>query len=400
MPPRTGAGPGPGRLWSVLTPRGRSTTALATALLAAGLAWRYPLVAGLGAALLAIVVAEVVSVLATRDVTIDREVSPAVVVRHEPCTGTILVTGRRRRGLIRFDALDEVDGTLVPIDLPDTGAERTVSVSYPIPTPRRGLLRVGPVHLRRAGLVGMAAASTPAGGVEQVRVLPRRIPLGSMMAGRRRSPAGTDTSLEYGGTDLVGLHEYAMGEDLRRLHWATSARTGTLMVREDADPAMPQVRVLLDDRLRSYHAPGEPGALFEEAVEVVAALCRAAIERGFPLRFSSLSGRHQVVVPASANRRPPREARDLDWLLAEIELSDAVLADADPPPAQDVAVVVTGPSADRHDVALLLGEAESRVVAKVDPMPLVAAEQRAGVLVLRGAGSHSLAAAWDEAASR
>lgn len=385
---------------SVLTPRGRSTTVLAVLLLAAGLAWHYPLVAGLGGALLLVVVAEVVSVLATRDVAVEREVSPTVVVRHEPCTGTIRVTGRRRRGLVRFDAMDEVDGTLVPIDLPETGTASTVSVSYPIPTPRRGLLPVGPVHLRRAGLVGMAAASTATGRVEQVRVLPRRIPLGSMMAGHRRSPAGTDTSREYGGTDLVGLHEYAMGDDLRRLHWATSARTGTLMVREDADPAMPQVRVLLDDRVRGYHAPGEPGALFEEAVELAAALCRAALDRGFPLRFSSLTGRHHVVVPASATRQAPREARDLDWLLAEIDLSDRLLADTDPPPAQDVAVVVTGPSADRHELALLLGEAESRVVAKVDPMPLVAAEQRSGVLVLRGAGSHSLAAAWDEAAAR
>jgi len=390
------------RRWSVLTVRGRGTALLATLLLAAGLAWHYPLVAGLGGALLVVVLAEAVAVLVTADVAVHREVSPTVVVRHEPCTGTLRLTGRRRRGLVRFDALDEVDGTLVPVDLPEAGAARAVSVNYPIPTPRRGLLPVGPVHLRRAGIAGMAATSTATGRVEQVRVLPRRIPLGSMMAGHRRSPAGTDTSLEYGGTDLVGLHEYAMGDDLRRLHWATSARTGTLMVREDADPAVPQVRVLLDDRVRSYYGPGEPAALFEEAVELVAALCRASLERGFPLRFASLSGRHRVVVPGSATRQPQREARDLEWLLAEIDLTDSrrIDADVDVAPAQDVAVVVTGASADRHELALLLGDAESRVVAKVDPMPLVTAEQRAGVLVLRGAGSISLAAAWDEAAAR
>ncbi|HEY0953095.1 DUF58 domain-containing protein [Nocardioides sp.] len=388
------------RPWSVLTVRGRGTALTGGLLVGAGVAWHYPLLGGLGGALLAVVVAEVVSVLVTGDARVHREVSPRVVVRQEPCTGTLRLTGRRRRGLVRFDAMDEVDGTLVPVDLPDQGPARTVEVSYPIPTPRRGLLPVGPVHLRRHGVAGMAATSTATGQVEQVRVLPRRIPLASMMPGHRRSPAGTDLSLEQGGTDLLGLHEYAMGDDLRRLHWATSARTGTLMVREDADPAVPQVRVLLDDRACGYHGPDGPEPLFEEAVELVAAVCRAAVERGLPLRFASLSGRHRVLVPGSPTRQPQREARDLDWMLAEIDLVDRTEARPDPAPADDVALVVTGAAADRHELALLLGDAATRVVAAVDPTPLVGAEQRSGVLVLRGAGSLSLAAAWDEAAAR
>jgi uncharacterized protein (DUF58 family) len=390
----------PSAAWSVATARGRMTGVLGLALLVAGIVWHYPLVAGLGGALLAVVAAEVVSVLATADVDVHREVQPTVVVRHEPCTGTLRVTGRRRRGLVRFDAMDEVDGTLVPVALPETAGATTVSVSYPIPTPRRGLLPVGPVHLRRYGLAGMAATSTATGRIEQVRVLPRRIPLASMMTGHRRAPAGTDSSVEHGGTDLVGLHEYAMGDDLRRLHWATSARTGTLMVREDADPAEPHVCVLLDDRVPSYYGSASPGELFEEAVELVAALCRAAVDRGNPLRFSSLSGRHAVVVPGSPTRHPQREARDLDWLLAEIGQTEASTVSRDAVTGLDVAVVVTGASADRHELGLLLGESSTRVVAVVDPMPLVAAEQQAGVMLLRGASSLSLAAAWDEAATR
>lgn len=383
-----------------LTTRGWATTLLGGLLVVAGLAWHYPLVAGLGATLLVVVLAEVVSVVATATVAVHREVSPTVVVRHEPCTGTLELTGRRRRGLVRFDAMDEVDGVLVPVELPDAPGATTVSVSYPIPTPRRGLLPVGPVHLRRYGLAGMAASSSETGRVEQVRVLPRRIPLGSLMPGHRRSPAGADLSVEYGGTDLVGLHEYAMGDDLRRLHWATSARTGSLMVREDADPAEPQVCVLLDDRAPSYGGPGDVDEPFEEAVELVAALCRVAVGHGYPLRFRTLSGRQDVLVPGSPTRLPQREAHDLDWLLAEIGTAGPGPVPHDLPPGQDIAAVVTGAGADQHELGLLLGDAATRVVAIVDPMPLVAAEQRAGVLLLRGAGSLSLAAGWDQAAAR
>ena len=51
---------------------------------------------------------------------------------------------------------------------------------------------------------------------------PRIVPLTSMAMGHRRALTGGDDSAELGGTDLVGLHEYTMGDDLRRLHWATS----------------------------------------------------------------------------------------------------------------------------------------------------------------------------------
>lgn len=384
----------------LLTPRGWATGALGTLVLVAGLTWSYPMVAALGGVLLAVVVVETLAVLVTGQVEVHRDVQPSVVVRHEPCTGTLRVTGRRRRGIVRFDALDEVDGTLVPVELPDEAGSSTVSVSYPIPTPRRGLLPVGPVRLRRYGLAGMAARSSASGRVEQVRVLPRRIPLASMMPGHRRAPAGEDLSYEHGGTDLLGLHEYAMGDDLRRLHWATSARTGSLMVREDADPAEPRVQVLLDDRVSSYRGSESPAAMFEESVELVAALCRAAVDRGHPLSFATLSGRHRVEVPGSPTRQPQREARDLDWLLAEIGLVDIPVVTRDLGPGPDVAAVVTGAAADHERLGLLLGDAATRVVAVVDPLPLVGAEQRGGVLVLRGGSSLSLAAAWDGASGR
>ena len=57
---------------------------------------------------------------------------------------------------MRADVAEQVDGELVPIDLP---ARRSgdATVSYPIPTRRRGVLDVGPVHVRRSSLAGMAA---------------------------------------------------------------------------------------------------------------------------------------------------------------------------------------------------------------------------------------------------
>nr|WP_237447996.1 DUF58 domain-containing protein [Nocardioides flavescens] len=244
----------------------------------------------------------------------------------------------------------------------------------------------------------MAEHTTSVGVVDQVRVLPRRLPLAGLPAGTRRTAAGSDSAWELGGTDLVGLHEYAVGDDLRRLHWATSARTGALMVREDVDPAEPHVRVVLDDRPGSYAGARSGSAeAFEDAVELASALCRTAQLGGHPVRFTTASGRHEVDVPGSPAGQPRREAHELEWLLAEIDLAaDDTVA---PPHSDraDVAVAVSGHLADRHDVRRLLdvGGAPTQVHLVVDPLPSVTSLDAAGVLELRGHSSVALTETWD-----
>lgn len=379
-----------------VTPRGRRVLALGLALVVLGLALHYPLVAGVGAALVLLVAAEVAAVVVTPDLTVRRTVSPTVVVRHQECRGRLHVTGRRRAGLARLELSDTVDGDLVPVPLPDSTRAETVSVPYTVPTPRRGLVEVGPVRLRRVGLAGMAEHTTTVGVVDQVRVLPRRLPLAGLPAGTRRTAAGSDSAWELGGTDLVGLHEYAVGDDLRRLHWATSARTGSLMVREDVDPAEPHARVVLDDRPGSYDSTS--GDAFEDAVELASALCRTAQEAGHPVRFTTASGRHEVDVPGSPAGQPRREAHELEWLLAEIDLAPDDGVAAPHGDRADVAVAVSGHLADRRDVRRLLdpGGGPTRLHLVVDPLPSVTSLDAAGVLELRGHSAAALAETWDQ----
>ena len=210
-----------------------------------GLWWRYPGVAGMGVALLALTGAGVVSVLSRAQVAPKRTVRPRTVQRLGACTGVVELTGTSRRFPVVFDATDEVAGAPVPVDIPLLAPRQRVKVEYPIPTHTRGLLRVGPLTLSRRGLAGLAHARTVVGDVVEVHVVPRVLPVRGLPGGVRRGHVGADERVERGGTDLVGLREYVPGDDLRRLHWATSARTGTLMIREDADPARPHLAVVL-----------------------------------------------------------------------------------------------------------------------------------------------------------
>jgi uncharacterized protein (DUF58 family) len=67
--------------------------------------------------------------------------------------------------------------------------------------------------------------------------------------------------------EFLALREYAVGDDLRRVHWRSSARLGELMMREDESAWRPQTVVIFDNRVGSY-----PGPSYETAVEALASI--------------------------------------------------------------------------------------------------------------------------------
>lgn len=374
-----------------LTRRGLATLLLGVALVAAGIGFRYWAVLGLGAGLTLVVLLETMAVAVASEVSATRTVEPRVVHRNGSCSGVLRLTRGSARWPVRLEAADLVGGSWLPVSL--TSSE----VTYQIPTRRRGLLAVGPLRLQRYGLAGMARRTDAVGEVEEVRVLPRPVRVNGLLPGRRRAAAGAEERVEHGGTDLVGLHEYVPGDDLRRLHWATSARTGTLMVRDDADPAEPHLLVLLDDRVASYPLSSDD---FEDAVEMASALCTAAIASGHPVHFQTVSGRVDVDVPATLTGRPSESARELSFTFSEVdtvahsEIARLTRRDL------DVVAVVSGSTAAVDEFDLATAEAGDAVLLVVDPAPVRPVESRERLLVLRGARSDDLAAAWDLAVAR
>lgn len=336
---------------------------LAVALVVGGALLGYVPLIAVGTSLAVVLVVEVVAVLRAAPVSVRREVSARAVPRGEPTTARLVVTSERRPGLVELELADLVDGVRTPV----TGD----GLTYEVPTWRRGVVQVGPLVAARVGGFGLASRTTPVGGVDEVRVLPRLRALHGLPAGRRRAAAGTADRVEHGGTDIVGLHEYVIGDDLRRLHWATSARTGTLMVREDADPADAHLLVLLDDRSTSYGTPEQaPEQEFEEAVEVAFAVCSHAVDTGRPVHLQTVSGRVDVDVPAASGggSRASAQAGELAEVLAELDLAPdratpAVLPHRD----LDVVVAVTGRLEVGRDLAAVCAGAASTTLVCIAP---------------------------------
>ncbi|MEU5692143.1 DUF58 domain-containing protein [Actinosynnema sp. NPDC020468] len=376
-----------------LTARGLGAVVLGVPLVAVGSWWRYPGVTALGAALLVSVLVAVVAVRSRTPVVPTRVVRPRTVPRWGSCTGVLELTGVSRRFPVLFDATDEVAGATVRIDVPELAPGGRTRVEYPIPTHTRGVLAVGPLTVSRRGPAGLAHARTVLGEVVPVRVVPRVLPVRGLPGGVRRGQVGADERVERGGTDLVGLREYVPGDDLRRLHWATSARTGTLMVREDADPARPHLTVVLDD-----HAPSHPDpARFEEAVEVAASLVAVAVADGHPVRLVTSSGAVSLDLPAGATES------DATALLAA--LADLTAHPAGPVPRLqvrdlDVVAVVCGVASDFAELTLEAARASVGVVLVADPDPIRPVSAWGGVLLLRAPTAETLLDTWNTAVAR
>ncbi|WP_205856686.1 DUF58 domain-containing protein, partial [Phytoactinopolyspora endophytica] len=269
---------------------------------------------------------------------------------------------------------------------------------------RRGVVELGPLTLFRRGLARLAVARSSFGERSTVVVLPRILPVLGLPTGIQRSHVGADERVEHGGTDLVGLHEYVPGDDLRRLHWASSAKAGTLMIRDDADPSRPHLTVLLDDRASSYAGDG-----FEEAADITASLVAEAASRGHAARVVTVSAALDVELAAGtespAGGGDPAARVLADPVLERLARLDPVDTDEMAAAAlarhgSDIVVVVSGERAPSASLLVDAGRSSFGVLALVDAHSDRAVEAVARVVVLRGARAEDVLTGWDLAVVR
>lgn len=87
------------------------------------------------------------------------------------------------------------------------------------------------------------------------------------------------------GQEFYTMRPYQQGDDLRRLHWPSVARTGELMIRQDESSRRASGFVLLDNRQSSLGQAHQPA--FERAVSVAATLGVLLLRGGFTVRLST-----------------------------------------------------------------------------------------------------------------
>ena len=163
--------------------------------------------------------------------------------------------------------------------------------AYRVPTNRRGRYTLGPITLTVTDPFGLARRSWVTGAPDEVTICPRvhelRPPPGAPGRLRSASPfAVRFHAPAVDGEEFLTLREYAVGDDLRRIHWRSTARTGELVVREDEAQWQPRAVVLLDTRPGAHDE-----ASFEAAVEATASVVARLVRSVLPVEVITTDGR-------------------------------------------------------------------------------------------------------------
>lgn len=370
-----------------VTARGYGVLAGAVLLLGLGFRFGYPDLAMLGAAAAMAAVGAVGFASWRPSLEVDRVADPDRVARGDPAQMTLTVRNTSRLRAASLVATDRCANSDVPVPLLRLRPGKDTTENYPVPTRRRGIVLVGPLRVTRGDPLGLVSLARTYGETAAVWVHPRIHLLRAVPAGMARSLDGRIDKVPHGTITFDSLREYVVGDELRRVHWRSSAKVGELMVREQLDTSEPTIVLLLDDR-SSAHPDVRDGTAesFEAACEAAASIVAAAVREDLPVGLHLVSevrtGPYLDVLTEAALRDGDLAQR-LRSLRAQ-RLGDTLVFLTGPGGKSDLGAVsaLRGP----YPVVLagLFGDRDGAPVSAGD-----------GMIVIEAEDGEQFAAAWD-----
>lgn len=278
-----------------LTSRGLGLTTAAVLLLIAagttglrGLAWPAGFLLGLIAA------ASVLAWLSARRPSARRRLLPDRVSAGTPVRVSLELArdsiGLGAWSIVEETVPDHLDGAPA-LAAPSGWGRLRGTHHYQLGTLLRGRYRIGPARWATTDPLGLAATRRRVGGTNLLTVTPAIHPLGEAVRGagvglvgeaahRRSSVLGPDDAL---------IREYRPRDEMRRIHWPSTARTGTLMVRREEHAWEPSALILLDNRATGHTRAGRVSS-FEWAVSAAASIGVYLLDAGYDVDLADADG--------------------------------------------------------------------------------------------------------------
>jgi uncharacterized protein (DUF58 family) len=285
-----------------LTTRGRAFVAAGAAAGLLGLRLGQHTLLSIGGLLIILPVLSVLAASRTRyRITWTREVTPVRVPAGHTASVSIQLdnTSRLPTGLLLAeDAVPYSIGSRPRfiLDRIEPGGSRRLS--YPIQPDHRGKFAIGPLHVRVADAFGLAKVGSTAAPpctlvvTPPVTSLPHTSLAGSWIG---EGDARASTAAAAGEDDVVP-RAYRDGDELRRVHWRSTARYGELMVRREEQRWRNRAVLFLDTRLNGHGGRG-PASSFEFAVSAAASIGVHLAREEMDTEFITDAGK--VVAPGS-----------------------------------------------------------------------------------------------------
>jgi len=296
---------------SRLSPRGVALVVLGVALCAAAWLLREPVLLWPGVFLALLPPVAWVGMFASEpSLSVTRGASPDEVPAGEALRIDLRMRQRRAAlpgSLTVTEPLPESFGGPRSFLLTPPGRGRTASVSYECRPRRRGRYAIDTLSYFYGDPLGLATRGVRRPVATEVLVTPRVWPLSEAEpAASARTGETSIPHLAFSGPDDVLVREYRPHDEVRRIHWKSTARTGTLMVRREEQAWDPVAWLLLDSRAAAT-GRGEAGAeRFEWLVSLTASVGVALLDAGYEVGLIR-PGVETYMSQARAHREPGRE---------------------------------------------------------------------------------------------
>jgi uncharacterized protein (DUF58 family) len=277
----------------MLTKSGLGAVVATVVLTVLGVLWNYEelVVASLA---LALVIA-LALLIAQRPLraTIERRLTVVRVQRGDPLPIIHRVRNDSRHRSGRATVIDRCDETEIHVAIEPVAPGDVNDITSPIATHRRGVFELGPLDVRKVDPFSLAigrwrddkGTTRP----QQVTVHPKVYALVGPQGESR--VVENESVVRRAATDpmsgFVSMREYVPGDDPRLIHWPTTARTGSLMIRENVEVRRPEFTVVVDTGI----AIGTDDD-FEEIVDVAASLAIHAMRAGLDVVVRTTDHHH------------------------------------------------------------------------------------------------------------
>jgi uncharacterized protein (DUF58 family) len=229
----------------------------------------------------------------------------------------------------------------VPITRLPRGGE--VTHRYGLRCARRGVYNIGPLVAVASDPLGLSEQETIVAEPFELLVHPRI----ELVSDRPLTRAFEDPPIRPpvsrpwpSGMEFYGMREYVPGDDVRKIVWRASARTGKIMIREAEQGITDHITIILDtDRGRHSHDEGGVSESFETGVRAAASLAVRHLREGYEMRVETNAG------PLTRHLRGvTQQTRMLD-AFARVELSREPLTNA-------IMRMVTSSQRDSHNILI------------------------------------------------
>jgi uncharacterized protein (DUF58 family) len=299
-----------------MTTRGRTIAALAGFMILFGRlgGMRELFMAGVAFALILAIGFALVWIRGGR-VAVRRTVEPARTSVGRKVRIELIVEAVGRVGVGPILLSDKIPSAVGPsprLALPGGMGKRQRGVAYTLAPRLRGRYEIGPVEITHTDPFGAVRRTQEISKTSRLLVVPAFEDISVLPTATQRLGVVRNSPLVGHGDEFYALRQYQEGDDLRKIHWPTSMRTGELVIRQEELLAEPRALIVLDTAASKHQGTG-PEASLESAVSACASVGVLALRKRMRVDVLTTDG------PLMKTRTPSE--RDLLEALATLQPS-------------------------------------------------------------------------------